>query len=379
VEEDGAARTQSGRTPTAAPGSEGAGQDIVVAVEGAAGVVTLNRPAALNALTSDMRAALAEAFPRWSRDPQVYAVVISSTCERAFCTGGDVRQTTEKARTNRAEAVASLAAEYALVWELDCFTKPTVPLIDGLVMGSGVGISLFGTHRVAGEGYRFAMPETAIGLFPDDGVSFAFARMPGEIGMYLALTGRRIGRADAYALGLVTHCIPAARFGEIQAGLRNADPVDPLLDGRHVDPGPGELEPLREAIARCFAADSVEGILARLRAERGATQPWAEGVIEDLSRRSPTSLKITHRLVRRARRLDLRATLQHDFRLACRCLDGHDFHEGVRAMLIDRDRSPRWRPERLEDVTEAMVDAYFAPLAEELALPSRVEMQAVDR
>ena len=138
-------------------------------------------------------------------------------------------------------------------------------------MGSGVGISLYGTHRVAGERYRFAMPETGIGLFPDDGVSWAFARMPDAIGMYLALTGRSIGRADAYRLGLATHCIPAARFGEIRAGLADADTVDPLLDDRHEDPGPGELEALRPVIARCFSQGTVEGIVDRLagRARRG--------------------------------------------------------------------------------------------------------------
>jgi enoyl-CoA hydratase len=352
--------------------------DILIGTDGAAGLVTLNRPAALNALTTTMRAAIAEAFPRWARDPQIYAVVIASASERAFCAGGDVKETTQWGRSRKAEAVKSLAAEYALNWLLECFTKPTVSLIDGVVIGSGVGISLYGTHRVAGERYRFAMPETGIGLFPDDGVSWAFARMPDEVGMYLALTGRAIGRADAYHLGLVTHCIPAARFGEISAALGAADTVDPLLDDRHQDPGPGELEALRGAIARCFAADTVEGIVERLRAEQGSSATWAEGVLDDLSRRSPTSLKITHRHVRSARKLDLRETLGQDFRLGCRCLDGHDFYEGVRALLIDRDQAPKWQPARLEDVSEATVDAYFAPLgAQELQLASRAEMQAV--
>jgi len=352
-----------------------AARDILIAAHGAAGLVTLNRPAALNALTTAMRAAMADALPRWARSPEIYAVVIASACDRAFCVGGDVKETTG---SRKAEAVKSLAAEYSLNWQLECFTKPTVSLIDGIVVGSGVGISLYGTHRVAGERYRFAMPETGIGLFPDDGVSWAFARMPDEIGMYLALTGRAIGRADAYRLGLATHCIPAARFGEIAAALAAADTVDDLLDERHDDPGPGELETLRGTIARCFAADSVEGIMDRLRAERGASATWAEGVLGDLARRSPTSLKITLRHVRSAANLDLRGTLAQDFRLGCRCLDGHDFYEGVRAVLIDRDLAPKWQPARLEEVSEAMVDAYFAPLGpDELKLASRAEMQAV--
>lgn len=361
-------------------GAAATGGDIIVGIEGAAGVVTLNRPAALNALTTPMRAAIAGAFSRWGRDPQVYAAVIASTSDRAFCAGGDVRDTTQKGRSRKDEAVRSLAEEYRLIWLLDCFSKPTVPLIDGIAMGSGVGISLYGTHRVAGERYRFGMPETGIGLFPDDGVCWAFARMPDAIGMYLALTGRAIGRADAFQLGLVTHCIAAARFAEVRGGLSAADPVDPLLDGLHEDPGPGELEALRDPIARCFSAETVEGIVERLRAERGAAASWAEGVVKDLSGRSPTSLKITHRLVRLARDFDLRETLRYDFRLACRCLDGHDFYEGVRAVLVDRDRAPKWRPERLEDVSEAMVDAYFASLGpDDLQLPSRTEMQGFTR
>ena len=228
-------------------------------------------------------------------------------------------------------------------------------------MGSGVGITLYGTHRVAGERYRFAMPEAGIGLFPDDGVSWVLAQLPDEIGMYLALTGRSVGRADAYRLGLVTHCIPAARFAEIRRAVADADPVDPVLDTRGEDPGPGELETLRETIARCFAADSVEGVVARLEAERGAEQAWAEGVLADLRRCSPTSLKVTHRHVRLARQLDLRATLAQDYRLACRFMENHDFYEGVRAALVDRDQQPQWRPGRLSDVSEAPDRQLFRP------------------
>ena len=310
---------------------------------------------------------LAARLPRWARDPQVYAILIGSSSERAFCAGGDVREMAEWGRTRMAEARRSLAAEYALNWSLDRFIKPTVSLIDGVVMGGGVGISLYGTHRVAGERYRFAMPETGIGLFPDDGVSHVLARLPDEIGMYLALTGRSVGPADAYRLRLVTHCIPARRFGEIRAAVCEADPVDPVLDTRHEEPGPGELDEVRPAIARCFSADSVEAILARLGAETGSSAAWAEGVRAELMQRSPLSLAVTYRQMRMARGWDLRTALVHDYRLVCRFLEGEDFYEGVRAFLVDRDRTPRWQPGRLEDVTEAMVDRHFAPLgADEL-------------
>jgi enoyl-CoA hydratase len=348
-----------------APKADG---EVTAAVEGAAGVVTLDRPRALNALTSAMRARIGEAFAAWARDPEVYAAAIVSATDRAFCAGGDVREMVACGRRSLEEAGRMMAAEYALNWQLDCFTKPTVALIDGMVMGSGVGITLYGTHRVAGERYHFAMPEAAIGLFPDDGVGWAFARLPDEIGMYLALTGRPVGPADAYRLGLVTHCIPARQFAEIVGALREADPVDPVLDERHVEPGPGELEALRPAIARCFAGEGVEAI----------ERVGAEGVLHDLARQSPTSLKVTYRHVRQARRLDLAATLAEDYRLACRFLEGHDFYEGVRAALIDRDQAPRWRPARLADVSDAEIDAYFTPLATgELDLAPRAEMQAV--
>ncbi|NJO34428.1 MAG: enoyl-CoA hydratase/isomerase family protein [Rhodospirillales bacterium] len=351
---------------------------VTAGIEGAAGIVTLNRPRALNALTTAMRERIAAAFAVWARDPQVYAAVVLSATDRAFCAGGDVREMVEWGKARPKDARLSLAAEYSLNWQLDCFTKPTVSLIDGAVMGSGVGITLYGTHRVAGERYRFAMPETGIGLFPDDGVSWAFARMPDEVGMYLALTGRAIGRADAYRLGLVTHCLPAARFAEVRAAISDADPVDPVLDSRHQDPGRGELDALRPAIARCFGEASVETIIAALDAECGETEAWAKGVLRDLQRCSPTSLKVTHRHVREVRGADLSATLKQDFRLASRFMQGDDFYEGVRAGLIDRDHAPKWRPASLQEVSNAAVDAYFAPLdGDELQLASRTEMQAV--
>ena len=345
-------------------------------IEGAAGVVTLNRPRALNALTTAMRAEIAAAFAAWARDPQVYAAVIVSATDRAFCAGGDVREMVEWGKERPDDARRSLAAEYALNWQLDCFTKPTVSLIDGMVMGSGVGITLYGTHRVAGERYRFAMPETGIGLFPDDGVSWAFARMPDEIGMYLALTGRAIGRADAFRLGLVTHCIPAARFAEvIGAALSDADPVDPVLDGRHEDPGPGRDRDV--AAGHCpLLRQGQRGSHRRARSRRSAASARAgprECCRICSAARRPRSRSPTGTYGPCAS-CDLSATLKQDFRLASRFMQGHDFYEGVRAGLIDRDHAPSGNPASLEDVSEAVVDAYFAPLGPDelqLATPRR--------
>jgi enoyl-CoA hydratase len=360
------------RTQSDAPAA-----DIRIETRGSLGQVTFTRPRALNALTTDMRARLAAVLPRWARDPNVYAMTITGE-GRAFSAGGDVRELTAWGQSDRPRARAAFAAEYRLNWALECFTKPTVSLIDGAVMGSGVGISLYGTHRVAGENYKFAMPETAIGLFPDVGVVHAFARMPREIGVYLALTGRSIGRADAFALGLVTHCIEATHYETIRAELAEAWPVDPLLDQRHADPGPAPLFDHALLIERCFSAPTVPAILARLEAEKGEHRAFAEGVAADLAKRSPLSLAVTLRHVRQARGQDLSAVLETDYRLACAFLEAPDFYEGVRAALIDKDGAPRWQPAQLSEVSQAVVDRYFAPReGDELGLIGRADMQLV--
>jgi enoyl-CoA hydratase len=363
--------------------TETADETLKVEVQGTLALVTLNRPKALNALTQQMRAKLSESLWSFARDPQVYAVALQSESPRAFSAGSDVREVIALARADLAAGCKTFADEYALNWQCECFSKPTVPLINGMVMGGGVGITQFGTHRVAGETYSFAMPETLIGLFPDVGVCHVLARLPDHVGMYLGLTGYSIGRAEAYALGLVTHCIDSAEFEAIKAALADTWPVDPVLDDRHREPGLGELAPYRAVIDRCFSAVRVEDILARLEGVEDPHRDWAQGVLADLRRRSPLSLKITHRHIREARARDLRQTLQADYRLAVRLLEGDgvgggDFYEGVRASLIDKDGKPRWSPARLEDVSEVMLDDYFAPLgARELALPTRAEMQAM--
>ncbi len=352
-------------------------EDLLTEMKGSLAIVTLNRPRALNAMTIAMRRKLADFYPRCAREPMNYAVCIRSSSEKAFCSGADVREVIALARQDRAMARAAFVEEYSLNWLHECFSKPTISLINGAVMGGGVGISLYGTHRVGGEQYKFAMPETAIGLFPDVGVAHVLARMPGAIGVYLGLTGRTVGRADAYRLGLLTHCIPAEKFAEIQSALIDTWPVDTVLDNLHADPGPGELPAIAGAIERCFSAPTVEEIVARLGAEKGSAREWAQTVLAELAVRSPLALKVTLRHIRDSAALDLRQTLEADYRLVCRFLEGDDFYEGVRAALIDKDRAPKWRPARLEDVTLAMVDEYFATLGSgELNLPSRRDMQA---
>jgi len=357
--------------------TEPVAEELRFEMQGAMGVITLDRPRALNALTVAMRARMTQAFPKIARDPIGYCMVQRSASPKAFSAGGDVRELIALWQESPDAARKALADEYALNWLIECFSKPTISLIGGAVMGSGVGITQYGTHRVAGAGYRFAMPETMIGLFPDVGNAFALARLPKHAGFYLGLTGRTIGRADAYALGLATHCIADAAFADIMTALADAQPVDPELDSRHADPGPGELAPHLGTIDRCFAASTVEEIIERLNAITGPEQGWARGVVADLSTRSPLSLKVTLRHIREAKAQDLRQTLQVDYRLACRFLADHDFAEGVRAVLVDKDGQPRWKPATLADVSDSMVEAYFEPMgAHELVLPTRAEMQA---
>ncbi len=344
---------------------------------GAAAVATIARPSRRNALDQAMQASLAAWYPGLARDPMIYCAVLRSQVPGIFSVGGDVRELIDLATRDIAAARAAMADEIRLFWLHECFSKPTVSMVDGTVMGSGVGITLYGTHRVAGEHYAFSMPETAIGFFPDAGVSHVFARMPGAIGVYLGLTGATVTAGDALALGLVTHVIPAAAFDGIVRALADADPVDPLLDGLNVEPSATPLLSDVDRITRHFDAPSVAAIVARLEAASGADRDWATSVLEILRRRSPLALCLTHRAIREAASLDIRTTLAQDYRIGARLVASADFREGVRAVLIDKDRSPRWQHARIEDVTEAEVDSFFASLGEgELALRDRSAMQS---
>ena len=354
--------------------------DVVIGTSGAMGTVTLDRPRALNALTEDMRLRISNAFPEFARDPNVYAVVIRSALAGIFSANEDLHDLATLARADAEAAKRVIRGKYALHWLLECFSKPTVSLINGLVMGSGGGLTIFGTHRVAGESYEFATRETAAGFFPDGGLASVFARMPGHVGMYLGLTGRRIGRADAFALNLVTHCISATRFGEIAAGLTEADPVDPLLDERHEDPGRGELARRRDLIESCFSASTVAEVFARLqaRSQRGGDDGmWCAAVLDDLRDRSPLALKVTFWHIRESAGRDLRQTLLMDYRLGCSLMQNADFRDSAKAVRDDKDNTRIWSPDCLETIDEAMVQKCFAlSPGDEFNLPTRQDMQA---
>jgi enoyl-CoA hydratase len=340
--------------------------EIFVREEGRAGFLTLNRPRALNALTYGMIKTLEAQHLKWASAPRIYGVILEAAPGRAFCGGGDIRTMVELVRTDFKTASDFFRDEYQHNWSLECFTKPHVSLIDGIVMGGGLGISIFGTHRVAGENILAAMPETRIGLFPDIGGGWFMPRFPGEMGLYLALTGRSARRADAYYLGIATHCIDAAQFDLIRQAMIEGDPIDAVLDDLHRDPGTGELEPLRPVVDRIFSAESVEAVLSRLDAETGEHADWARETAAAIRERAPLSLKVAFRQLREGRAaLSLKEDLKTEFRLTSRMLLHPDFAEGVRAAIIDKDNAPKWQPASLSEVTEEMVAACFAPLGEE--------------
>jgi len=350
---DTAASSTGGESDLASPG-------IRYEQQGSAALVTLDRPQALNAINDEMRAEFPGYLKSWAVDPEIYAMIIRSGNDRAFSVGGDVRELYAQGKAGTASL--SLANEYKLIWLLDRFTKPTISLIDGMVMGSGVGISQFGTHRVAGENYSFAMPEVSIGFFPDVGASWFLGRLKDWVGIYLGLTGARIGRADALAFGLVSHTINADRFGEITDLVADADPIDPVLDGMHEDPGEGELVNRLEIIRHCFSATRVEEIVSRLEGldVGGADDDWRDETLKLMGRASPISLKVTLQQLRGGAGLDLHRALQLEYHLSGQFMNGTDFFEGVRANLIDKDFTPDWQCKELSDVGDDLVESYFA-------------------
>jgi enoyl-CoA hydratase len=356
----------------------GSDEEILLGREGGVATLTINRPKALNALTLDNYRRFAPVLRAWAVDPSVHAVVVRGAGERAFCAGGDVRAVYEAGRGISGDPdlpAIFFREEYELIRCIHRFTKPYIAVIDGITMGGGAGISVNGAYRVATERTLFAMPETAIGLFPDVGATRFLNRCPGHIGCYLGLTGARLGAADTLYCGFATHFVPRDQVAELVKALgravwkteRKSDGVDAVLTRLIKDLGLAPLAALRPAIDRCFAGGSVEVILAALAAEAaggGAHAGWAAETRAGLLTKSPTSLKITLRQLMIGRDYDLEAALALEYRLTQHVMAAHDFYEGVRAMLIDKDQAPRWRPATLAEVGDGAVDAYFAPIAD---------------
>jgi enoyl-CoA hydratase len=328
--------------------------------QGPLAIVTLDRPQALNALTLEMTAEMDSRLAAWAADASIAAIVIRSAGGRAFCAGGDIRALYEASRRRDPYVRDFYRTEYRLNHRIKTCRKPYIALIDGIVMGGGVGLSVHGSHRVVTERCQFAMPETGIGFFPDVGGSWFLPRCPGQLGIYLGLSGARIGAADTLYCGLATHYVASDDLARAEGALKqlawkgdHAGPVAALLDRMAGDPGAAPLARHRQMIDRCFAGDTIEEILSRLAAEKTT---WANETMAVLQRKSPTSLKVTLRQLRLGAALkDFAAAMRMEYRLALNMVTAGDFYEGVRAAVIDKDQAPQWRPSTLAEVSEEMV------------------------
>jgi enoyl-CoA hydratase len=329
---------------------------VVTSRDGRVGRILLNRPRALNALNLSMIRACAAALEAWRDDPHVHAVVIEGAGDRAFCAGGDIRALRDGHLAGHLDAVRQFfAEEYALNLAIATYPKPYVALIDGLCMGGGIGLSVHAPYRVATEHAGFAMPETAIGFFPDIGATFLLPRLPGELGTYLGLTGLRLNGADAVHAGFATHFTPRARLADLSAALAR-DGVAALAAYDETLPH-FSLAGHRGAIDRCFSADSVGEIVSRLEA---TDAEWAKAALTALRQVSPSALHWTLRALRHGRDLTLKQALDAEIALTRTTMAHPDFAEGVRAMVVDKDRRPAWQPARIEDVDPATIEALFA-------------------
>jgi enoyl-CoA hydratase len=325
----------------------------------------LNKPQALNALSLTMVEAIEPQLHAWAADDAVAAVVIQGAGDRAFCAGGDIRDLYDKRGTDFGPAY--YRAEYTQNVTIFNYPKPYIALIDGVVMGGGVGVSIHGSHRVVTERTLFAMPETGIGLFPDIGASWFLPRCSGETGMYLGLTGYRMRAADCLYAGIGDVYVPSENLAAVIDALAyttsDDDVIGAVLAQYSTDPGPNKLSEHQAAINRCFSATSVEAIIARLAAEGSA---WANDTAELIGTKSPTSLKVSFRQLRAGPTLErFEEAMTMEYRIADRCFRGHDLFEGIRAVVIEKDGKPNWVPPDLAGVSETDVDKYFAPVAGE--------------
>jgi enoyl-CoA hydratase len=347
--------------------------DLLFERRGVAGLITLNRPQALNAVSHAMVRELSRQLAEWESDPGVTRVVLAAHGSRAFSAGGDLRALYDLGRAGHyQEALGFFREEYALNALIKRYRKPYVALIDGIVMGGGVGISVHGSHRVAGDKLVFAMPEVGIGFFPDVGGTWFLPRLPGKLGTYCALTGERLDAADAVAAGVATHRVPSARFPDLAEALCGAVAVDAILGAFADPPAHGPVVARRDAIDRLFRADRIEDLLAALDAEasqNGTDAAFALTTAALIRTKSPTSLKVALEQMRRGPALDFTECMRTEFRIVSRIVRGHDFYEGVRAVIVDKDQAPRWHPATLAAVGAADVERHFAPLARELDLP----------
>lgn len=331
------------------------------------GVITLNRPKALNALNLSMINKLYPKLKQWEKEKSL--VIIKGSGDKAFCAGGDVRAVVEAGLKGDRLGHDFFRNEYTVNGLIGTYAKPFIAFIDGIVMGGGVGLSVHGHYRVATERTLFAMPETQIGLFPDVGGSYFLPRLGGKLGIYLALSGYRLKGADVLKAGIATHYCESNKLPDLQKALlacsNEQNMKETLKKFNRRDETEFSLAPYLEQINTCFAPQTIEGILAEL--DKDGSE-WAQGTMKTLSKMSPTSLKVSLKELHLGAKMNLQECLQMEYRLAVGCLSNKDFYEGVRALLIDKDQKPSWNPKTLTGVTDKIVNSYFNKLPEDQEL-----------
>jgi enoyl-CoA hydratase/carnithine racemase len=337
--------------------------EVICEKMGCCGRITLNRPKALNALTLNMVREIAAALNRWESDPTVACVIITGAGGKAFCAGGDIRILYDLGKAGRyGEQLCFWREEYRLNRRIKFYPKPYLALADGIVMGGGAGVSLHGTYVIAGEDFYFAMPEVGIGFVCDVGATFFLPRLPSLAGIYLALTGARMTCGDALAFKVASTHVPSARHAAFIERVVRGEPIDAAIAAEHAPPPASALFQQSELIARCFAAETLPAILGNLKGAARANASFAHSTACAIRTKSPTSLAIAFRQMQIGAAMNIGEALQIEFRIASRIARGNDYYEGVRAVVIDKDNRPHWRPAAIESVLHADIDAYFAPL-----------------
>lgn len=340
--------------------------DVLISVEGSVGRIRLNRPSALHALNTAMCAAMLDALEVWRLDLDVAAVLIDHAEGRGFCAGGDIRMLAASGAKDGVEARAFFHTEYRMNHKLFTYVKPVVAFMDGITMGGGVGISLPCRYRVATEHTRLAMPETGIGLFPDVGGGWYLSRLPGRMGQFLALTGHRLDGAECLTLGLATHYLPSAALDEVKAAII-ADPrsIDRILEAHSVPAPDAKILAHRADIDHLFASDMLEEVFAALDADG---RDWAQAQLNLLRTKSPQTMKVSLRLLHEGAAMqDFADEMRQEYAVGAHVVQRHDFLEGVRAVIVDKDNRPRWNPATPEGVTDHVIDQIFAPLPDDEA------------
>ena len=344
---------------------------IIARKVGQLGRITLNRPKALNALTLDMVHAMIAALQVWKDDDDVQAVLVDAEGEKGFCAGGDILMLHNSGKAGGEDAWRFWHDEYQLNTLIQTYPKPYIALIDGITMGGGVGISVHGSHRVAGDKTTFAMPETGIGFHPDVGGAYFLPRLPGEIGMWMGLTGARLKAPDCVATGLATHYCPSTQQAALIEALEGADlaadddKLEDVLEAHSGDPGTSDIAVVRGLIDAAFAGNDVPEMISRMEA---AGDDWSAKQVKIMRTKSPTAMVLTAKCLRRGGELSFEDVMRQDLRVSMRCLEGTDFYEGVRAVIIDKDNAPNWSPSDISDVDSGALDAYFEPLPDDKEL-----------